>query len=152
MKAKFRHAVKAFHGKFKSEGLVYCRYNDGALYITRKYPSFTASGQNHKIGNAGRNLGQLFQNVAIEYKHDLKTYATLMSSYTDLSVKLPANSYAYFVKMMYALKRKIPDINLATLTLDDILNNEYPIRTVAEAMEAGLLTNIQEGSNLSSKL
>ena len=73
MKVKFRHAVKAFHGSFKAEGLVYCKYNDGALYLTRKYPTYTASDQNHKIGNAGRNLGKLFRTLSEEYKNDLKT-------------------------------------------------------------------------------
>lgn len=152
MKVKFRHAVKAFQGKFKAEGLVYCRYNDGALYLVRKYPRYTPSDHNHEMGNAARNMGKLFRSVSAEYKSDLKTYAALMNNYTDLSEKLPAHCYAHFTQMMWALKRKIPEINLATLTIDDILINEYPVRSVAEAMEAGLLPAIPEGMMLTNRL
>jgi hypothetical protein len=152
MKVKFRHAVKAFHGSFKAEGLVYCKYNDGALYLTRKYPTYTASDQNHKIGNAGRNLGMLFRSVSEEYKNDLKTYAKLMTNYTNLEDKIPANSYAYFTKMMFALKKLFLDIDLNTLTKDDILKNEYPVMTVVGAMGAGLLFAIPEGSILDHQM
>ncbi|HNW99975.1 MAG TPA: hypothetical protein PLE74_01645 [Candidatus Cloacimonadota bacterium] len=152
MKVKFRHAVKAFHGKFKTEGLVYCRYNNGALYLTRKYPFYTPSDQNHKIGNAGRNLGKLFRNIAVEYKNDLKTYAKLLVNYTDLSEKLPASCYVLFTKMMYGLQKKVPEIDLSTLTLDDILNNEYPVRNVVEAMQNGLLPGIPEAMMLTNKI
>jgi hypothetical protein len=148
MKVKFRHAVKAFHGKFKSEGLVYCKYNDGALYLTRKYPCYTASDQNHKIGNAGRNLGSLFYQLSEEYKNDLKIYAKLLVSYTDLSEKIPASYYIIFTKMIWALKKQIPDIDLSNITKDDILNHEYPVRTILEAMQSGLLLAIPEANLL----
>jgi hypothetical protein len=150
VKVKFRHAVKAFQGKFKSEGLVYCKYNDGALYRVRKYPCYTASDQNHIIGNAGRNLGKLFKTLSVEYKNDLKTYSALMSNYTDLADKIPANCYANYLRMMWALKKQIPEIDLSTITKEDILKHEYPVRTVVEAMEAILLPNIEEAQMLTN--
>jgi hypothetical protein len=152
MKVKFRHAVKSFHGKFKSEGLVYCKYNDGALYLTRKYPCYTPSDHNHEIGDAGRNLGKLFKDISPDYKNDLRTYSKLMTNYTNLSDKIPANCYAYYLKMMFALKKLIPDADLATITRDDILKHEYPVRTVLEAMKNGLLLDIPEASMLEHKL
>jgi|WetSurMetagenome_2_1015567.scaffolds.fasta_scaffold448000_1 hypothetical protein len=152
MKVKFRHAVKAFHGKFKAEGLVYCKYNDGALYLTRKYPHYTPSDQNHKIGNAGKNLGNLFKQFSEEYKNDLKIYSKLLVNYTDLSEKIPASYYNVYTKMMWALKRQIPEIDLSTITKDDIMKHEYHVRTVLEAMKAGLLLKIPEANILEHKM
>jgi hypothetical protein len=152
MKVKFRHAVKAFHGKFKSEGLVYCKYNDGALYLTRKYPNYTPSDQNHKIGNAGKNLSNLFRQISDEYKNDLKIYAKLMTNYTNLDEKIPASFYMTYIRMMWALKKQIPEIDLTILTKDDILKHEYPVRTVVEAMQAGLLMHIEEASMLNHEM
>jgi hypothetical protein len=152
VKVKFRHAVKAFQGKFKAEGLVYCKYNDGALYRVRQYPRYTASDHNHEIGNAGRNLGMLFRTLSVEFKNDLKTYSALMTNYTDLGNKIPANCYANYNRMMFALKKQIPEIDLSTITKEDILKHEYPVITVVEAMKAGLLLNIPEASILTHEL
>jgi hypothetical protein len=150
MKVKFRHAVKSFQGKFKSEGLVYCKYNDGALYLTRKYPCYTPSDHNHEMGDAGRNLGKLFRNISPDYKNDLRTYSKLMTNYTNLEEKIPPNCYANFMKMMFALKKLIPDVDLATITKEDILKNEYPVCSIAQAMEEGLLLDIPEANMLTN--
>jgi hypothetical protein len=152
MKVKFRHAVKGFHGKFKAEGLVYCKYNDGALYLTRKYPCYTPSIQNEKIGIISKNLKQLYVSISPEYKMDLKNYCQLMIKYTDLSEKLPTSCYATYTKMMWALKKQFPEIDLTILTREDILKHEYPVRTVVEAMKEGLLLEIEEASMLEHKM
>jgi hypothetical protein len=152
VKVKFRHAVKALHGKFKSEGLVYCKYNDGALYRARKYPCYTASEQNHKIGNAGKNLGRVFHTLSVEYKNDLKTYSALMTNYTDLAEKIPANCYANYLKMMWALKKRYPDVDLATITKEEILKMEYPIRSILEAMKSEILQSIPEANILTNEM
>ncbi len=148
MKVRFRHAVKGFFGKFRTEGLVYCKYNDGALCLIRKYPYYTASEQNHKIGNAGRNLGKLFWLISDDYKNDLRIYSKLMMHYIDLSEKIPASCYAHFIKMMFALQKQIPAVDLSSITREEILEHEYPVRIVVEAMKAGLLMDIPEAALL----
>ena len=75
-----------------------------------------------------------------------------MTNYTDLADKIPANCYANYLRMMWALKKQIPEIDLSTITKDDILKNEYPVCSVVQAMDAGLLPNIDERVMLINKI
>ncbi len=52
--------------------------------------------------------------------------------------------------MMFALKRQIPEVDLSTITKDDILKQEYPVITVVDAMLVGLLLVIPEAGMLTN--
>ncbi len=148
MKTKFTNCVKAFYGRFKSQGLVHCKYNQGSLVITRKYPVLEIQEHHHTFGNKGKNLAALFHTLSPEYVADLKNYTVLLSRTTNLNEKLPATHYAVYLAMMWKLKHLHPEIDMATLTREDILQNEFPVRTIVEAMEAGFLMQIVEASML----
>jgi hypothetical protein len=150
MKTKFKHFVRSFKGKLKSEGLVYCNYNHGLLCVARKYPNFQAEERHHRFGLINTNLKQLYASVTYEYKMDLNNYSKLLIHYTNLSEQRPATHYAIFLKTMWALKKQFPEIDLSVLTKEDILQHEYPVRTVVEAMEAGYLLMISEAKMLSA--
>jgi hypothetical protein len=152
MKTKFKHFVRGFYGKFKSEGLVYCKYNSGALCFARKYPAYTESEQNKKIGIISKNLKELYVSISAEYKLDLKIYSKLMVNYMNLEEKIPASSYAIYTKMMWKLKKRFPEIDLTTITREEIMKQEYPVKSVVEAMEFGLLLKIEEASVLLNEM
>jgi hypothetical protein len=152
MKTKFTNCVKAFYGKLKSQGLIHCKYNQGSLVITRKYPIVEIEEHHHKFGSTGKNLRALFHTLASEYIDDLKNYTALLSRITNLNEKLPATYYGVYVSMMWKLKKNFPEIDMLTITRDEILKQEYPIRSILEAMENNILMTIPEGKMLDKKI
>jgi hypothetical protein len=152
MKTKFTNCIRAFYGTLKSQGLVHCKYNQGSLVITRKYPSIEIEAQHHNFGDRSKNLAALFKTISPEYIADLKNYAILFSKTVNLNEKLPPSHYSLYLRMMWNLKHRYPEINMATITKDDILKNEYPVLTIVQAMGAGLLLSIDEANMLTSKL
>jgi len=75
------------------------------------------------------------QNPAPEFVNDLKIYAAL---YRDA----PLNGQNVYIKLMYALARTY-DVDLSTLTREQITEQELPCATVNQAVEAGLLPPVQ---------
>jgi hypothetical protein len=53
--------------------------------------------------------------------------------------------------MFFTLKKQFPEVDLTTLSKDDILKNEYPVRTVVESMKSGMLQDILEAGMLTGK-
>jgi hypothetical protein len=152
MKTKFTNCVGAFYGKLKSQGLIHCKYNQGNLVITRKYPIIEIEEHHLKFGSVSQNLSRLFHSLSKEYIDDLKNYVVLLGRTTNLNEKLAATHYGVYVSMMWKLKKHYPEIDMLSLTREDILKNEYPIRTIVEAMENGFLMMIPEGRILDKKM
>jgi hypothetical protein len=152
MKAKFKHNVKTFHGINRREGIVYTLYNNGELLIAKNLPNREITEGNHNFGKITKNLHILFETVSTEYKRDLSIYALLLQSTHPTRGKIAIRAYGLFSRMMWKLKSQFPEIDLVTLTKEDILNQGYPSRTVAEAMKAGLLLEIEEGKMLDKEM
>jgi hypothetical protein len=152
MKTKFTNCVRSFSGRLKSQGLVHCKYNQGNLIITRKYPVVEIIEHHHTFGTTSKNLGKLFRSFSSEYVADLKNYTVLLSKRTNLNEKLSATHYAVYLAMMWKLKSQFPEIDLVTLTKDDILKHEYPVLSIVESMQSGMLQDIPEGRVLEHKI
>jgi hypothetical protein len=152
MKPTFKHNVKAFKGINRKEDLVYCNYNDGEIVIARTLPKRQATEQNHYFGAITKNLHELYKSVSPEYKLDLSNYAKLYSTLSAISCKLAPSASALFTKMLWNLKKQFPEIELAKITKDQILNCGYPIVTIQEAMGRGMLLKIPEASMLDRKI
>jgi hypothetical protein len=152
MKPTFKHNVRTFKGINRKEGLTYCRYNNGNLIIAKTLPKREATAQNHTFGTITKHLHELYKSVSPGYKLDLSNYAILHSQLPAISHKLQASGSALFTGMMWKLKHLYPEIDMATITKEDILKNEYPVRTVRESMENGLLLEIPEAMMLEHKM
>jgi hypothetical protein len=152
VKPKFKHNVKTFRGVDRSEGLVYCEYNHGELVIAKKLPNRELNNNNRSFGAISSNLRKLYQTLSEEYKSDLASYTLMFRSVMYDPRKISMSAYSIFTKMLWKLKHQFPEIDLATITKDDILKNEYLVRTVIEAMDAGLLIQIDEANMLDSKM
>jgi hypothetical protein len=152
MKPVFKHGLKGFQGTNRSEDLVYCSYNQGELIIAKKRPHRKADTNNRNFASIGKNLGNLFRTFTAEYKSDLHTYTLLLHSVAHNPHKIDVSPYMVYTKMMWTLKRLNPDIDLSTITREDILKNGYPVRSVNEAMRSGLLWNIPEAAMLEHKI
>ncbi len=148
MKTKFKNAVRSFHGINRKEKLVYTLYNNGELPITKNLPIREITEDNHKFGKITKNLHVLFESLSTEYKRDLANYALALQSTHPSKDKIAIRAYGLFSRMMWSLKKQHPEIDLATLTREDILQNGYLVRTIVEAMQNGLLLEIEEASML----
>jgi hypothetical protein len=152
MKTKFTNCVRSFSGRLKSQGLVHCKYNQGNLIITRKIPDVEIIEHHHTFGSISKNLGKLFKSFSPEYIAELKNYTVLLSKRTNLNEKLSATHYAVYLAMAWSLKKRYGEIDLGKITKEQIFKREYPIRTILEAMESGILLEIQEARILTQKM
>ena len=148
MKVNFSDCLAGFSGKFKD--IVFCHSNKyGYSYIRRRvYP--TLSESNRVIGSISSNLWSLEPSEA--YRSDIRKYA---SSYN----KVPKNYYvqirswsSLYIKLMYALERAYPEVDLRTLSRAEIYDNDLPCICVKKAVEAGLLSPVQGWEALDSQL
>jgi hypothetical protein len=152
MKTKFRHNVKSVQGHDRSEDEVYCSYNNGDLMITRKMPHRDVYETNKKFGRISSNIHKLYKTLSEEYIRDLSNYSLALQSVAYNPNKIPMRSFGVFTRMMWALKKRFPEIDLEAITREDIIKNEYLIRSIVEAMMNGLLVNIPEAEMLTAEI
>ncbi|HPT72048.1 MAG TPA: hypothetical protein PLE74_07180 [Candidatus Cloacimonadota bacterium] len=152
MKTKFTNCVKAFYGKFKSQGLVHCKYNKGSLVITRKYPIIEIEEHHHTFGNRGKNLAILFHTLHPGYINDLKIYTRMYANTVNINEKIAPTHYNLYLTMMWNLKHQFPEIDMATISKEDILDHLYPVITISQAVSAGLLQDFPEAHALEHQM
>lgn len=152
MKAVFKHAIQRFIGTNTKEDLVYCSYNHGDLQIVRTRPRRETDENNKSFGSVGANLSRLYHSLSEEYLNDLKSYTLMLATVQYDPNKLPMGHYAVFTRMVWSLKGQFPEIDMSTVSRDDILNAGYPVYSVKEAMESGHLFMIPEAMCLDRKI
>ncbi len=152
MKPLFRHSVRGFKGINRKEDLVYCEYNNGELILARTLPKRKPTTQNVEMGKITRNLHKLYESVSAEYKRDLATYALLLQSKHPTKGKIAIRAYGLFSKMLWTLKKQQPEIDLLTITRQEIITYQYPVRSVMEAMQEELLLEIEEANMLTHEI
>ncbi len=148
MKTTFKHAVKSFRGTNRKEELYYSSYKNGEVVIAKTLPEPTIKAHHHIFGTITKHLHKMYKTLSAEYKLDLSCYAKLFSTLPENNDKLPASGSALFTGMLWKLKKLHPEIDLATITREEIVQNEYPMRSVVESMQNGLLVEIEEASML----
>jgi hypothetical protein len=150
MKVKLKHSVRAFKGKL--DGLVYWTVKRTGHCFARKnvYPEIV---DNHlHFGQINKNLANIYRQISLEYKRDLAAYtAFYKNEFVGPGDRIPT-VFGFFKKMMYALGKKYPNIDLAGITIADILELELPIRNITEAMKNELLPIVNTYGELGGKL
>jgi len=142
MKVKFKHSIKTFSGEV--EEMVYGSYRKGKLCIGRDYVYPTLNAHNHQMGAACRNLSLVYNRADSLYRDNFKMYSRqtgLKPGFPDH--KLVPSGFALFMKMMYAWRDSDPThVDLATVTIADIVALDAEVRTVARAVDAGFLPTV----------
>jgi len=75
-------------------------------------------------------------NISEEYITDLKYYAAIASERGN-----PLNWRNVYMRLMYALQRLF-EVDLSTITREQIVTQDLPCKSVKAAIEAGLLEEI----------
>ncbi len=136
MKIKYMKGFKAFSGKM--DELVYCVEKSSGAVWAREYVLPRLTENNRNMGLRSSNLSRFYLSVSPGYKQDLEDYSDRLNLLT-VGTGHRCNASALVNKIMYALKRKLPELDLTTITPTQVMQIGLPVRTVREAVEAGLI-------------
>jgi len=130
------------------EGLVYYYNRRLGVMIARKWVRPQESSQNRRIGAVSRHLKTL--EISAAYRNDLNTYVAL-SAFGNGTRKY-LNWRNAFLTLMYALSKQYPDVDLATITREQITTASLPCKSVFQAVQAGLLNYLPGCERLTAEM
>lgn len=141
MKVTFSYPTRTLSGK--QDETVFGAYRNNNICLARKfiYPEITE--HNHSIGAVTRNVATVYHAISATYKQDLQSYAKKNGRENVPNNQLVPSSYAIFMKMMRAWAKSDPEhVDLATITLADIVALDAEVRTIKRAVAAGYLPHV----------
>ncbi|MDY0126585.1 MAG: hypothetical protein RBR69_00415 [Candidatus Cloacimonadaceae bacterium] len=144
MEVQFKNLLHAYSGK--CDGIVYYYNRRLNKVIARRLPETKPHKQNLALAAISRNLKKL--NVSDAYRADLKIYTEMYRLEGGAQAQ---NTYSWsnvFLKLMFALA-KTHEVDLQSLTRDQIYAEMLPCISVKLAVEAGLIAPISGYENLS---
>ncbi len=138
MKVKFKYGIRTYSGTL--DEMTYGSYRKHSLCIGRKHVKPALTVQNDIMGAITKNLHAIYLDASTGYKADLKAYAKQNGKENVKNTQMPPNSYALFIKMMYAWQEDSGGtVDLSSITLEDIQSTNAAVGTVADAIDAGYL-------------
>jgi len=150
MKVTFKYGIGAFTGKI--DNAVFWAQKSKLASLMRKftYPKITT--HNIKIGSIAKNLGSLWRKFTDDYHEDFKTYADrYYVQYGTEGDYDPARSpYAFWTKAIWAWAKERPDVDLKTLTTEDLDVTGIAISTVKNCIQNGYLRVIDQYDDLTA--
>ena len=148
MRVSYNGGMGVLSGKYKE--IVYCYSRKyGHTYACRRiYPTLT--GVNEAIGSKSANIWRL--NPSEAYKADSRKYVEahdqMRKNYND-----PLRAWScLYIKLMYALERMYPGVDLRTLTRQYIYDNDLPCISIQKAVQAGLLIPVKGWEDMTSEI
>jgi hypothetical protein len=134
----------------KKTGMVYCSHRDGDVLIARRYVYPKLSEQNIKTGSITANLMRL--NPSEGYKQDLRDYIRHYNA-TPAGEEKPLRAWNnLYLKIMHALAKRDPGLDLRTLTREEIHGKDLSCISVKRAVEAGLLAQVDHWQDYVAEL
>ena len=140
MKVVFKNMVHGYTGK-SDDMIFYLNKRTGQIYARRRF-----TFKNHP-GQPAFRLAQK-QIYAIhpseDFKYNLYDYCL---SYNDLPQNRENQLFSWchvYNKMMWNMQKAMPDqVDLKTITKEQICDNNLPCKTLKQAIEAGLLPEVE---------
>ncbi|MEN6445690.1 MAG: hypothetical protein ABFC98_06540 [Candidatus Cloacimonas sp.] len=148
MKVEFKYGLAGYTGK--ADDLVY--YFDpstGKVYARRKtYPRLTK--ENERIGKISQNIFGLKPSEA--YKDDLKLYLLKYKGIAPKSSPCFRSWVNVYIYLMTNMAKLYPDIDLKTITREQIDQNNLPCKSVRDAVVSGILPPVRGYERLDALL
>jgi len=150
MKVTFKYGIGTFNGKI--DNAVFWPQKSGVTSIMRKFTYPTLTSQNTLMGKIGKNLAKLWHVFTNEYKSDFRTYAQrYYVQYGSEGDYDPARSpYAFWTHAIWAWSVDLPEVDLSTLTIEDLEVTGVPIHTVKNCIQNGYLRVIDQYDDLTA--
>jgi len=112
------------------------------------YPELNEN--HHKMGGIAINLFSI--RPSEDFKSDCRAYAQQFSSANknaNVSIWTWSNCYLH---LMYAMAKRMPDIDLSTLTREEIYTRDLPCISIKRAVEAGLLDKVTDYRRMDAEI
>jgi hypothetical protein len=106
--------------------------------IARRYIKPRVTETIRIFGSKQKHLSDIWKQASTAYKQDMKIYAGLLARAT---MKQRA-SFCIFVTMCWNWQKANPAENILSLSRERIINEALPMRTIAEAVQAGYLDSL----------
>lgn len=138
MKVELKYNQRAYSGKLND--LIYYYHPGLKKMLARKRPTqrqYTTA--NAHFGAVSRNLKGLIQNP--DYITDLRIYSELLKEAELIS--RGSNWYQLFTKLMWKMEELFPELDISSLSRQDILDQSLPCRSVKTAVESGLVERVE---------
>jgi len=138
MKAKVKLALPGYAGNM-DDMVIYYNSTLNCLIARKKViPKFTPNNQElQDIFAFGRKIG-----LSEGFKADCKEYIKAYNRKFRRSNRALSSWPAVWLKMMKAQLAKIPELNLVSLTREDVLAQDLPCKSLATAVKSGLLDKV----------
>lgn len=134
MKVTLTRGLKGYTGEL--DGAVYYYHSRlGKTLMRRKPVKVTTGAQQEKIGSVAKALKAIEPSAG--FRSDLRTYLRLLRDQDGLQSCLSWNNL--FIRMMWAMAKQIPEIDLKQIDREMILEQDLPCQSVKRAVAAGLL-------------
>jgi len=150
MKVTFKYGIGTFNGMI--DNAVFWPQKSGVTSIMRKFTYPTLTSQNTLMGKIGKNLALLWHLFTDEYKSDFRTYAQrYYVQYGSEGDYDPARSpYAFWTKAIWAWSDERPEVDLSTLSMEDLEVTGIAISTVKNCIKNGFLRVIDQYDDLTA--
>jgi len=130
--------------------LVYCINKRTGKTYARRYEYPTLGENHHKMGGIAKNLFKIQHSDG--FKYDCRNYAY---AYATLRNNRGAGIWTWsncFLHLMYAMAKRMPDIDLSTLTREEIYSRDLPCISIKRAVEAGLLDKVTDYRRMDAEI
>jgi hypothetical protein len=148
MKVHISKGIKGYSGA--SDGVVYYYHPRAKLCLAREYVVPDNKPNTDRTKAIMANLKLIMPSAA--YKQNFKDY---LYGYNDLKEHRdkPALSwYNLYIRLLFAMQQSVPGVSLLTLSRTQIYAENLPCKTVAAAVEAGLLPLIPDYERLTQEI
>lgn len=148
MKVTFKYGIGTFNGKIDNS--VFWPQKSGVASIMRKFTYPTLTPQNATMGKIGKNLAHLWHQFTDAYKNDFRKYAQrYYVQYGSEGDFDPARSpYAFWTKAMWAWAKEHTDVDLKSVTYEDLAATGIAVSTVKRCVQNGYLRVIDQYDDL----
>jgi len=140
MKATFKSYMHGYTGKL--DGIVYYYHPIKQICMGRKYVKPRESTANLRLKAIMANLQQIAPSDG--FKSDCKYYIISFNNNQKSKLNLMISWNNLYIKLMFALAKAYPNIDLATLTREQIFADNLPCQSIKIAVEAGLLAKVRD--------
>ena len=131
-----------------SEGMVYYYNKRLGKMIARKWVKPKTTAANRRLGTISRNLKNLQPSEG--YIKDLRVYIALYD-YSPGERHYMSWQNVYLT-LMYSLAKQNPAVDLLTLSREQITSDNLPCKCVKDAIEAGLLREVDGYEKLTQEI
>ncbi len=149
MKVKLSHGISALSGK--KDSVVYCYSKESDAVYSRGYVKPDESVANVSFTAIQKNLWNLHPSE--EYKNDLRRYIEVFNRVRPRRLAPMHKWTNLYVLMLFEMQRRMPQqVNLATLTREQIIEQDLPCRSVAAAVQGNLILPVAGWEEMNAQL